>query len=141
MSVIRVFSIDDHFIAQEGLCLLLELDDDIKVVGRANCADAKTLQQVRDVSPDVVIMDIQMGPINGLEATRLLSAQGFPILVLSMYDNYLEEAIQAGATGYLVKDAGREELVSAVGQVSGGGFAFGSSIMKPLHARLDKICA
>ena len=64
MSVIRVFSIDDHEIAQRGLCRLLELDDDIEVVGRANSADAKALQRVRDVSPDVLIMDIQMDPIN-----------------------------------------------------------------------------
>ena len=83
---IRVLLVDDHELARRGLRRMLELDADIHVVGEASNAD-EALGLVEDVSPDVVMMDIQMDSINGLEATRLLKDRGFAgaVIILSMY--------------------------------------------------------
>ena len=127
---IRVLLVDDFELARRGLRRMLELDGEIEVVGEAGDAD-EALGQVEDLSPDVVIMDIKMGHINGLEATRLLRERGFTgaILVLSMFDEYLDEAIQVGADGYMVKDAKREELVCAIRDTARGQFIFGASML------------
>ena len=128
---IRVLLVDDHELARRGLRRMLELSDEIVVVSEAGDAD-EALGQVEELSPDVVIMDIQMGHINGLEATQLLKDRGFTgaVLVLTMFEEYLEKAIQVGATGYLIKDAKLEELVSAIQDAARGRFIFGSSLLK-----------
>ena len=128
---IRVLLVDDHELARRGLRRMLELDADIQVVGEASNAD-EALGLVDDLSPDVVMMDIQMGYINGLEATRLLKDRGFAgaVLILSMYEEYLDQAIQARAEGYLVKDAKREELISSIRDAASGHFIFGASLLR-----------
>ena len=128
---IRVLLVDDHELARRGLRRMLELSDEIVVVSEAGDAD-EALGQVEELSPDVVIMDIQMGHINGLETTQLLKDRGVAgaVLVLTMFEEYLEQAIQVGATGYLMKDAKREELVSAIRDAARGHFIFGSSLLR-----------
>ena len=128
---IRVLLVDDFELARRGLRRMLELDDEIEVVGEAGDAD-EALGRVEELFPDVVIMDIKMGHINGLEATRLLRERGFTgaILVLSMFDEYLDEAITVGADGYMVKDAKREELVGSIRDTARGRFIFGASTLK-----------
>ena len=105
---IRVFLVDDHEMAREGLRRMLQLEHDIEVVGEA--ADAEeVLLQVEVLNPDVILMDIKMPTINGLEATRLFKEREVAgeIVVLSLHSEYLAQAVEAGAAGYLVKDVKR----------------------------------
>ena len=120
MDVIRIMLVDDHQIVREGLRRMLELEPDMNVVAEASNAD-EAIAQARVVEPDVIIMDIQMPGMNGIELTRRLTNERpeLKILVLTLYDEYLPEAIAAGAVGYLRKDLGRWELVQAIRTASG----------------------
>ncbi len=115
MDVIRIMMVDDHQVVREGLGRMLELEPDMKVVAEASNAD-EAIRQVRVVDPDVIIMDIQMPGMDGIELTRRLTKDRpeLKILVLTLYDEYLPEAIAAGAVGYLRKDLGRWELAQAI---------------------------
>ncbi len=123
MDVIRIMMVDDHQVVREGLGRMLELEPDMKVVAEASNAD-EAIRQVRVVDPDVIIMDIQMPGMDGIELTRRLTKDRpeLKILVLTLYDEYLPEAIAAGAVGYLRKDLGRWELVQAIRTASGNRF-------------------
>jgi DNA-binding NarL/FixJ family response regulator len=120
---IKVVLADDHRILREGLRTLLEKERDIKVVGEAGNGRS-TLKLVRDLSPDVVIMDITMPDLNGIEATRQLveAAPDTKVLALSIHAHrrYVEDMLRAGAIGYLSKDCALEELVEAVHAVAAG---------------------
>jgi len=121
MDLIRILLVDDHQVVREGLRRMLELEADLKVVGEA--ADAKeALTQVELLSPEVILMDIKMPGVDGIELTRQLK-QKHPscnIIMLTLYDEYLPQAIAVGATGYLLKDIKREELVRAIRAVQQG---------------------
>lgn len=123
MSKIRVLLADDHTIVRAGIKALLEKQSDIEVVGET--ADGKeTLRQVEFIQPDVVVMDIAMPNMNGLEATAAIS-QKFPqvkVLALTMHEEeeYFFEVLRAGAQGYVLKDAAPAELVSAIRSVNEG---------------------
>ena len=123
MDVIRIMMVDDHQIVREGLGRMLELEPDMNVVAEASNAD-EAIRQVRVVNPDVIIMDIQMPGMDGIELTRRLTKDRpeLKILVLTLYDEYLPEAIAAGAVGYLRKDLGRWELAQAIRTASGTRF-------------------
>jgi len=113
----RIFLADDHKIMREGLRALLEKQDGIEVVAEAE--DGRTaVRLVRELLPDVVIMDVSMPDLNGIEATRQIVAQSphVKVLALSMHSHkrFVEEMLRAGASGYLVKDCDIEELVSAI---------------------------
>jgi len=120
---IRVLVADDQALVRAGFRQLLEREGDLDVVGEA--ADgAEAVELGRRLRPDVVVMDIRMPNLDGLEATRRLTA-GSPaprVLVLTTFDldDYVFEALRAGASGFLLKDAAPEELVSAVRLVAGG---------------------
>lgn len=118
--MIRVLVVDDHAILRDGIRSLLENQDDIIVVGEAdNGADA--IEFVKKVQPDIILMDISMPRMNGLEATRSIKEQ-FPqvkVLILTQYDSreYIAPALQAGAAGYILKRSGRREMLNALRQV------------------------
>lgn len=120
---VRVIIVDDHQLAREGLKAVLA-DDQFTVVGEA--ADGEgAVNLVRQLVPDVVLMDVRLGPgIDGLEATRRIAAMGLPtrVIVLSLHDMpaYVREALAAGAAGYVLKDASILELRGAVSQVMAG---------------------
>lgn len=123
MSKIRVYIADDHTLFREGLRQLLEMERDIEVVGEA--ADGlEAVGGVRKLSPDVVLMDISMPVVNGVAAiTQIL--EGAPdtgIIVLTMYrqDQYVYDAMRAGARGYLLKDAKPSDLIFAIRAVARG---------------------
>jgi len=121
MDVIRIFLVDDHQIAREGLRRMLELEPDLRVVGEV--ADAKeVLSQVESLSPDVILMDIKMPGVNGIELTRQVKEKhpSCNIIMLTLYDEYLTQALEAGAKGYLLKDIKREELLKAIRAVHEG---------------------
>ena len=118
---IRVLLVDDHQVVRDGLRHMLGLQDDIRIIGEAaNMEEA--LQQAELHSPDIVLMDIKMPGVDGIEAVRRLKEKrpDCHVIMLTLYEEYVTEAIEAGATGYLLKDIKREELVQAIRAVQQG---------------------
>jgi DNA-binding NarL/FixJ family response regulator len=123
MQKIKVFIVDDHAIMRDGIRALLSVDDDIQVVGEAS--DGKeAIKKIPELKPDVVIMDIAMPGMDGMEATRqvLKATAKVKILMLTQHDNkdYILSAIKAGASGFVPKRAVGSELVSAIKAVYRG---------------------
>jgi DNA-binding NarL/FixJ family response regulator len=133
MNTIRILLAEDHTIVRKGLRSLLDSEAGIQVVGEA--ADGReAVDKVRHLLPDVVVMDIAMPGLNGLEATRQIRKQ-FPrvrVLILTMHadEEYILQILQAGASGYVVKQAAPEELVSAVKTVDRGDLFLSPSISR-----------
>jgi len=125
--------VDDHAVLRDGLSNIISLEDDMEVVGEAK-SGIEVLQLVEQVHPDVILMDINMPGMNGVEAIRRIHAQhpGIAIIVLTMYDRdeYLYESIRAGATGYLLKDAPSGDVIAAIRSASRG-----ESTLHPVMAR------
>jgi DNA-binding NarL/FixJ family response regulator len=122
----KVMICDDQAIVRDGLELLLNLERDIEVVGLARDG-AEALELVARHAPDLVLMDLKMPGMNGIEATRRIRAHHpeVKVLVLTTYDDdeWVFDAVRAGAAGYLLKDTPREEVVAAVrGTVAGQSF-------------------
>jgi DNA-binding NarL/FixJ family response regulator len=120
---IRVVVVDDHAVVRSGLAQLLGGAGDIEVVGEAGDG-AAAVDVVRDTRPDVILMDLQMPGVDGVEATRQIVEQGLggEVLVLTSYSDSarIVAALDAGAVGYLLKDADPEEVLSGVRAVSRG---------------------
>ncbi len=121
---IKVLIAEDHPIVRSGIRLLLESEEDIVVWGEA-CNGREAIDMAQEQTPDLVMMDISMPEVGGLEATKVLrqSHPSLPILVLTMHEDkrYFFELLNAGANGYVVKGAALGDLVSAVRAVSSGG--------------------
>lgn len=121
---LRVLLVDDHAMVRSGFAMVLSVEDDIEVVGEA--ADGlQALEQARATRPDVVLMDVQMPRMDGIEATRHLVAEdlGHVVIVTTFdRDDYLFDALDAGASGFLLKNAGPEQLLDAV-RAAGRGHA------------------
>lgn len=138
---IRVIIVDDQAMVRQGFGALLDAQRDITVVGSA--ADgSEVVELVRRSRPDVILMDIRMPKLNGLDATRAVKAMpGLEhprIIMLTTFDadEYVFSALRAGASGFLLKDATAEDLVSAVRIVAAGGVAAGAVDHQQTHCRL-----
>ena len=121
MDTIRILLVDDQQVVREGLRRMLELEADLKIVGEA--ADAEeVLTQMALLSPEVILMDIKMPGVDGIELTRRLKDEhpSSNVIMLTLYDEYLTRAIEAGAVGYLQKDVKRDELLRAIRAVHQG---------------------
>ena len=140
MTPIRLVIADDHPVFREGLASLLDPLDGIEVVARARNG-VEAVAAVREHQPDVVIMDVQMPELNGIDATRQVVAEhpGTGVLVLTMGedDGTVLSALRAGARGYLRKGAEQDEIVRAITTVHEGGVVFGAS----LAARIAEVLA
>ena len=123
MTTITVFLADDHGVVREGLCHLLGAHEDIEVIGTA--ADGlETVSLVTQLRPDVVVMDVAMPELNGIEATERVrdACPSVQVVILSMYDTieHISRALQAGAQGYLLKESAGAEVADAVRTVHAG---------------------
>lgn len=114
---IRILIADDHTIVRQGLARLLAEQHGLKVVGEATNGQA-AIEQAHQLTPDIVIMDIAMPRMNGIEAAKRLRKQlpGIKILILSMYshEHYIHELLEAGVSGYLLKDASGRDIIKAI---------------------------
>ncbi len=121
---IRILLVDDHHLFLAGLVALLESEPELNVIGQAQDG-RKALRMARELRPDVVVMDVQMPGLNGIDATRQIAAElsGVKVLCLSMYGaaRFVEAALEAGASGYILKDSALEDLVRAIVAVTAGG--------------------
>ncbi|MCO8312910.1 response regulator [Pseudomonas mandelii] len=134
---IRVALVDDHSLVRDGIKSLLAVMAQLEVVGEAeNGTDA--IEMVGRCQPDLLLVDISLKDINGLELTRLLRSQypSLKVLVLSMYDNYeyVSESVRSGASGYVLKNAPSREIIAAIEAIVSGGTFYSAEIAQRLIA-------
>lgn len=124
MSTLRIVLADDHVMLRDGLKSLVNAQPDMEVVGEADDGRA-AIACAQELRPDVVVMDISMPELNGIQATEQLKcrSRGTKVLVLTAYDEvgYLRQLLEAGASGYVLKKAAAEDLVKAIRVVASGG--------------------
>jgi DNA-binding NarL/FixJ family response regulator len=139
--VIEVLLADDQDLVREGLRMMVEAEDDISVVGEARNG-VEAIAETKRLDPDVVLVDVRMPELDGIEATRRIVANGSRarILMLTTFDidEYVYAAMKAGASGFLLKDARREQLVTAIRTVAGGESLLAPSITRRL---IEDFCA
>jgi two-component system, NarL family, response regulator NreC len=135
MKKIRVLLADDHQLMRSGVRLMLEREPDVSVVGEASDG-REAVTQAKTLKPDVVIMDIGMAGLNGIEAARQMTQERaeLAVMILSMHadETYVLRALRAGARGYLLKDSAEAELIKAVHVVAGGKSFFSPAVSKVL---------
>ena len=123
MNPITILLADDHDVVRKGMKMLLEDETEVKVIGEASDG-LDAIEKVKNLMPNVVILDLTMPRMNGIEAARIISEE-YPdvkILIFSMHNNreYIVSSVENGANGYLLKDTGKEELMRAIKVVSEG---------------------
>ena len=113
----KVLIADDHRVVREGLSAILRAAGDLDVVGEAQDGQ-EAIQKARELQPDVILMDVSMPRVNGVEATRTIKRESphIGIVALTMYDEekYIFDLVRAGATGYLLKDSDSAQIISAI---------------------------
>ena len=139
---IRVLVVDDQALVRDGFAMVLDHEDDIEVVGKAGTG-VEAVEAARSHRPDVILMDIRMPEMDGLEATRRIVAEAewpVKVLILTTFDpdEYVYEALKAGASAFVLKDIPRAELVSAVHTVADGGALLAPSITRRLIGRFTQ---
>lgn len=136
MSKISVLLVEDHVVVRQGLCALLREAGDIEVLGEADTG-RQGIQMAKQLQPNVIVMDIAMPMLNGLEATRIIMREvpGARVLMLSTYseDSYVRQVMEAGAAGYLVKHSAADDLLTAIREVHRGNAFFSPSIAKRIR--------
>lgn len=139
---IRILLVDDQRLMREGLRILLELEPDLKIVGEAENGQA-ALESYAELLPDVVLMDVRMPGMDGVEATWRLRER-WPqarIIILTTFDDdeYVFEGLRAGALGYLLKDVSGHNLAEAVRTVAGGGALIEPSVARKVVAEFARL--
>jgi len=138
---IKVLIVDDHQVVREGLRRILELDDEIQVVGEAKNGEDAIVKAV-SLSPDVIIMDLKMPGMDGITATHEIKQKlpGINVLVLTLYgEDFIKQAVEAGVSGYLLKDSDCELIIKAVHQVQEGLCPIAPSITRGLVTEFAKL--
>lgn len=139
MEVIKIVIVDDHPVVREGIGAMLKREPDFKIVGEASNG-AEAIERAKELSPDVMLMDLRMPEIDGVEAITRIKAEkpDIKFIILTTYsdDEYIFKGIAAGARAYLLKDAPRDELFKAIRAVSRG-----ESLIQPVVASrlLDRL--
>jgi len=138
--MINVALVDDQLLVRQGIAGLLSLSDDINVIWQADDGE-QALALIAKQSPDVLLLDIRMPKINGIEVVKTLRNSGstLPILMLTTFDDneLFMQSLQAGANGFLLKDVSLEKLVDAVNKLANGGFVAEPVVMKQLEKGFD----
>ncbi|MHC8299280.1 response regulator [Pseudomonas sp. ZS1P83] len=134
---IRVALVDDHALVRDGIKALLAVMAPLEVVGEAE-SGAQAIEMVGRCQPDLLLVDISLRDMNGLELTRVLRSQypSLKVLVLSMYDNneYVSESVRAGASGYVLKNSPSREIIAAIEAIVSGGTFYSAEIAQRLIA-------
>ncbi|MEO6679179.1 MAG: response regulator transcription factor [Pseudomonas sp.] len=132
---IRVALVDDHSLVRDGIRALLAVVDFLAIVGEAD-SGASAIEMVRDTQPDLLLVDIGLKDMNGLELTRQLRREhpAIKILILSMYDNneYVSESVRSGASGYVLKNSPSREIIAAIEAIASGGTFYSAEIARKL---------
>ncbi len=123
MKTIRVLIADDHSLVRQGLCQILSLEEDLEVVGEASDGE-ECVQKVKELEPDVVLLDINMPNVNGIKALRKIKDldQSIKVIILTFHEEveYLFETLNLGANGYIIKDAESRILIDGIREVNNG---------------------
>jgi len=137
VSTVRVLVVDDHALVRAGFRLILESEPGFRVVAEADTGSA-AIDACRFHRPDVVLMDIQMPGMDGIEATRILAQEGAKVVILTTFerDDYILDAVRAGASGFLLKNTPPEELVAGVWAVAAGDALLSPSVTRRVLDRL-----
>jgi len=139
--MIHVLIADDHLVVREGLRTILEVAGDIELVGEATDG-AEAVRLAGELAPDVVLMDLRMPNVDGIEAIRQIKAR-YPdveVVILTTYDDYddIVQGLRAGARGYLLKDSGREALFDAIRAAARGESLLPSAVIEKVVAHLSE---
>ncbi|MEH7451021.1 response regulator transcription factor [Gottfriedia acidiceleris] len=136
---IKILIADDHHVVRRGLIFFLNTQDDIEVIGEASNGE-EALSLVKELRPDIVLMDLAMPVLDGIEATKRIKIEGLAVKVMiltSFYDqDHILPAIEAGAAGYYLKDSDPDELVSAIRKIHDGEKQFHSKVTTQLVSAL-----
>ncbi|MEE6451318.1 response regulator transcription factor [Gottfriedia acidiceleris] len=136
---IKILIADDHHVVRRGLIFFLNTQDDIEVIGEASNGE-EALSLVKELRPDIIIMDLAMPVLDGIEATKRIKIEGLAVKVMiltSFYDqDHILPAIEAGASGYYLKDSDPDELVSAIRKIHDGEKQFHSKVTTQLVSAL-----
>jgi DNA-binding NarL/FixJ family response regulator len=139
--VVRIVIADDHDLVRDGYHRMLDSEPDMEVVGEASNG-RKAVELCSELGPDLVLMDVRMPEMDGLEATRRIKAElpTTSVLIVTTYDNpdYLFEAVEAGAAGYVLKDAPKQRLVSAVRRILNGESPLNQELAMQLISRFSR---
>lgn len=131
MNKIRIVIADDHQVVRKGVSTLLEDEEDIEIVGEASDG-LEALEKIKLLKPDIVLLDIAMPKMNGIEAAEIIEKNHKPVksLIFSMHNNedYIIKSVESGAFGYILKDTTKEEMLSALRTVASGQKYFNSQI-------------
>ena len=129
METIRILLVDDHSVVRSGLGQMLNLEKDLKVVGEASNSE-EALQLIEIISPDIILMDIKMPGMDGVRLTKEIKEKlsSCNIIMFTLHGDYLTQAIEAGASGYLLKDIKREDLTQAIRKVHSGQIVISENI-------------
>ncbi len=142
MTEIRILLADDQQLVREGLCALLDLIPDIRVVGEAGDG-AEAVERARQMRPDVVLMDVRMPGLDGVAATRRLheTCPEVKVIILTTFDDdeYVFEGLRAGAAGYLLKDVPSEQLVEAIRAAARGEAFIQPSVARKVVAEFARL--
>lgn len=140
--MIKILLVDDQQLVRQGIQLLLETEEDLQVIGQANNGK-EALEKIDKLKPDVVLMDIRMPEMNGVEATQQISQKypGIGVVILTTFDDdeYVFEGLKAGARGYLLKDISSEEMATAVRTVAAGGALIQPSITRKVLSEFSRL--
>jgi len=131
--IIRVLLVDDHALARTGFRMVLDAEPDIEVVGEA-ANGTQAIHSAGRLHPDVVLMDVRMPELDGIAATREIATDSTKVLILTTFDldDYVYDSLAAGASGFLLKDAGPEQLTEAIRVVAAGDALLAPSVTRRL---------
>jgi DNA-binding NarL/FixJ family response regulator len=138
--MIRILVADDHHVVRTGFAALLDTQPDFTVAGTA-VDGAEAVRLARELSPDVIVMDVRMPGMDGIEATRRLAGSGPRVLILTTFDldEYVYDALRAGASGFLLKDVTAERLFDAVRIVAGGEALLAPTVTRRLIVEFTRL--